>query len=61
VRTHSCQHFNHVLGPDASKIKRGEHSFNAPDELRELSIETGIAKVEVQTVVQQIAFPSVLD
>jgi ubiquinone/menaquinone biosynthesis C-methylase UbiE len=25
-----------VLGPNASKIKRGEHSFNAPDELREL-------------------------
>src|ERR1700676_2872719 len=50
-----------VLGPNASKIKRGEHSFNAPDELRELLIEAGFAKVEVQTVVQQIAFPSVLD
>ena len=50
-----------VLGPNASKIKRGEHSFNAPEELRELLIEAGFAKVEVQTVVQQIAFPSVLD
>ena len=50
-----------VLGPNASKIKRGEHSFNAPDELRELLIEAGFAKVEVQTVVQQIAFPSVLE
>jgi ubiquinone/menaquinone biosynthesis C-methylase UbiE len=50
-----------VLGPNASKIKRGEHSFNAPDELRELLIDAGFAKVEVQTVVQQIAFPSVLD
>jgi ubiquinone/menaquinone biosynthesis C-methylase UbiE len=50
-----------VLGPNASKIKRGEHSFNAPDELRELLIEAGFANVEVQTVVQQIAFPSVLD
>lgn len=50
-----------VLGPNASKIKRGEHSFNAPDELRELLTEAGFAKVEVQTVVQQIAFPSVLD
>jgi len=50
-----------VLGPNASKIKRGEHSFNAPDELRELLIEAGFAKVEVETVVQQIAFPSVLD
>ncbi|MGY2903181.1 class I SAM-dependent methyltransferase [Bradyrhizobium sp. URHC0002] len=50
-----------VLGPNASKIKRGEHSFNAPDELREPLIEAGFVKVEVQTVVQQIAFPSVLD
>jgi ubiquinone/menaquinone biosynthesis C-methylase UbiE len=50
-----------VLGPNASKIKRGEHSFNAPDELRELLIEAGFAKVDVHTVVQQIAFPSVLD
>jgi ubiquinone/menaquinone biosynthesis C-methylase UbiE len=50
-----------VLGPNASKIKRGEHSFNASDELQELLIEAGFAKVEVQTVVQQIAFPSVLD
>jgi ubiquinone/menaquinone biosynthesis C-methylase UbiE len=50
-----------VLGPNASKIKRGEHSFNAPEELRELLIEAGFAKVEVQTVVQLIAFPSVLD
>jgi ubiquinone/menaquinone biosynthesis C-methylase UbiE len=50
-----------VLGPNASKIKRGEHSFNSPDELRELLIDAGFARVEVQTVVQQIAFPSVLD
>jgi ubiquinone/menaquinone biosynthesis C-methylase UbiE len=50
-----------VLGPTASKIKRGEHSFNAPDELRELLTEAGFCKVEVQTVVQQIEFPSVLD
>ena len=50
-----------VFGPNASKIKRGEHSFNAPDELRELLIDARFANVEVQTVVQQIAFPSVLD
>jgi ubiquinone/menaquinone biosynthesis C-methylase UbiE len=50
-----------VLGPNASKIKRGEHSFNAPDELRAPLIEAGFANVEVQTVVQQIAFPSVID
>jgi ubiquinone/menaquinone biosynthesis C-methylase UbiE len=49
-----------VLGPTASKIKRGEHSFNAPEELRELIIQAGFPRVEVQTVVQQIAFPSVL-
>jgi ubiquinone/menaquinone biosynthesis C-methylase UbiE len=50
-----------VLGANASKIKRGEHSFNAPTELRELLVEAGFARVEVETVVQQIAFPSVLD
>ena len=50
-----------VLGPTASKVKRGEHSFNAPEELQKLLIDTGFANVEVQTVVQQIAFPSVLD
>lgn len=50
-----------VLGTDASKIKRGEHSFKAPDELREPIVETGFTNVDVQTVVQQIAFPSVLD
>jgi ubiquinone/menaquinone biosynthesis C-methylase UbiE len=50
-----------AVGPNASKIKRGEHSFNAPDELQELLIEAGFANVEVRTVVQQIAFPSVLD
>jgi ubiquinone/menaquinone biosynthesis C-methylase UbiE len=50
-----------VLGPNASKIKRGEHSFNAPDELEKLLIEAGFVEVEVQTVVQQIVFPSVLD
>jgi ubiquinone/menaquinone biosynthesis C-methylase UbiE len=52
---------DHVLGPNASKIKRGEHSFNAPDELQELLIDAGFAEVEVQTVVQKIVFPSVLD
>jgi ubiquinone/menaquinone biosynthesis C-methylase UbiE len=50
-----------VFGPAASKIKRGEHSFNAPDGLRDLLTDAGFAKVVVQTVVQQITFPSVLD
>jgi ubiquinone/menaquinone biosynthesis C-methylase UbiE len=50
-----------VLGPTASRIKRGEHSFNASDELKKLLIDAGFAEVQVQTVVQKIAFPSVLD
>jgi SAM-dependent methyltransferase len=50
-----------ALGPTASRIKRGEHSFGAPDELRDLCAGAGFSKVEVHTVVQQIAFPSVLD
>jgi ubiquinone/menaquinone biosynthesis C-methylase UbiE len=52
---------DHVLGPNASKMYRGEHSFGAPDQLQELLIGAGFAKVDVQTVVQKIAFPSVLD
>ena len=50
-----------VLGPPASKIKRAEHSFNAPDELKEALLDAGFAEVEVQTVELEIAFPSVLD
>jgi len=50
-----------VLGPTASRIKRGEHSFNAPEELRDLLTGAGFANVEVHIVIQQIAFPSVLD
>jgi ubiquinone/menaquinone biosynthesis C-methylase UbiE len=50
-----------VLGPTASRIKRSEHSFNAPDDLRDLLTGAGFSKVEVYTVVQQITFPSVLD
>ena len=50
-----------VLGPTASKIKRAEHSFNAPDGLKEPLMDAGFAEVEVQTVVLEIAFPSVLD
>lgn len=50
-----------VLGPEASKIKRGEHSFDAPDELQRLLIDAGFAEVDVRTVAQKIVFPSVLD
>jgi len=50
-----------LLGPTASQIKRDEHSFSAPEELRDRLIAAGFDKVEVRTVVQHIAFPSVLD
>jgi ubiquinone/menaquinone biosynthesis C-methylase UbiE len=50
-----------LLGPDASRIKRGEHSFMSPDQLHERLIDAGFAEIEVQTVVQDIEFPSVLD
>ena len=50
-----------VLGPEASRIKRGEHSFAAPAQLEKLVLDAGFGLVEVQTVVQTIVFPSVLD
>ncbi|MBR0724097.1 methyltransferase domain-containing protein [Bradyrhizobium manausense] len=50
-----------VLGSDASLIKRGEHSFGAPGELEELLFNAAFESVRVDTVVQGIAFPSVLD
>jgi ubiquinone/menaquinone biosynthesis C-methylase UbiE len=50
-----------VLGPQASRIKRGEHSFANPLQLEKLLRDAGFGTVEVQTVVQTIVFPSVLD
>jgi ubiquinone/menaquinone biosynthesis C-methylase UbiE len=50
-----------VLGPDASRIKRGEHSFSEPGELEALVTKAEFRAVQVRTVVQEIAFPSVLD
>lgn len=50
-----------VLGPDASRIKRGEHFFANPAQLRALLEDAGFGAIDVQTVVQTIAFPSVLD
>jgi ubiquinone/menaquinone biosynthesis C-methylase UbiE len=50
-----------VLGPDASRIKRGEHSFANPTQLETLLRDAGFGTVEVETVVQTIVFPSVLD
>jgi ubiquinone/menaquinone biosynthesis C-methylase UbiE len=50
-----------VLGPEASRIKRGEHSFASPAQLEKLLDDAGFGTVDVQTVVQTISFPSVRD
>ncbi|MDA9406354.1 class I SAM-dependent methyltransferase [Bradyrhizobium sp. CCBAU 45384] len=50
-----------VLGGEASRIKRGEHSFATAGDLQELIRNAEFENVQVDTVVQQIAFPSVLD
>ena len=50
-----------VLGAEASRIKRGEHSFVDPAQLGTLLRDAGFGVVEVRTVAQTIAFPSVLD
>ena len=50
-----------VLGPQASRIKRGEHSFTNPAQLEALLRDAGFGTIDVQTVVQTIAFPSVMD
>jgi hypothetical protein len=43
------------------RIKRGEHSFASPVQLEKLLRDAGFGIVDVQTVVQTIQFPSVLD
>jgi len=50
-----------VLGQEASRIKRGEHSFANPAQLEKLLRDAGFGTVDVKTVVQTIVFPSVLD
>jgi len=50
-----------VLGREASRIKRGEHSFASPAQLEKLLDDAGFGTVDVQTVVQTISFPSVRD
>jgi ubiquinone/menaquinone biosynthesis C-methylase UbiE len=50
-----------VLGKDASRMKRGEHSFSAPAQLETLLRTCGFQAVDVQTVQQTLVFPSVLD
>jgi hypothetical protein len=52
---------DHVLGPESSRIKRGEHSFAGPVRLGTLLKESGFGAVDMQTVEQTIMFPSVLD
>jgi ubiquinone/menaquinone biosynthesis C-methylase UbiE len=50
-----------VLGTHASRIKRGEHAFAHPEQLAALLTEADFHDVDVETVVQRITFPSVLD
>lgn len=50
-----------VLEAGASQIKRGEHSFAEAAQLETLLKDAGFSPVAVQTVVQTISFPSVLD
>jgi ubiquinone/menaquinone biosynthesis C-methylase UbiE len=50
-----------VLGPQASRIKRGEHSFANPAQLEMLLRGAGFSTIDVLTVEQTIVFPSVLD
>ena len=50
-----------VVGKDASRIKRGEHSFDDVTQLEALLRSSGFKAVDVQTVEQTIVFPSVLD
>jgi hypothetical protein len=50
-----------VLGPDASRIKRGEHTFADPAQLNNLLRDAGFGAIDVATVKQTIVFPSVLD
>jgi hypothetical protein len=50
-----------VVAGDASRIKRGEHSFTDATQLETLLRDSGFNAVDVQTVEQTIVFPSVLD
>ncbi len=55
------QALDQVLGREASRIKRGEHSFANPGQLESLLRDAGFRTVVVSTVQQTIVFPSVLD
>jgi hypothetical protein len=61
VIPHSYLRLTASLGRMHPKPNAGEHSFDAPDQLHEQLRDTGFTAVEVQTIVQDIEFPSVLD
>jgi ubiquinone/menaquinone biosynthesis C-methylase UbiE len=50
-----------IIGGEASRIKRGEHSFTDATQLETLLRDSGFNAVDVQTVEQTIVFPSALD
>jgi hypothetical protein len=50
-----------VFGTDASRIKRGEHSFANPTQLENLVRDAGFSAVDMHAVEQTIIFPSVFD
>jgi ubiquinone/menaquinone biosynthesis C-methylase UbiE len=52
---------DNIVGRNASRIKRGEHSFNDARQLEALLRSTNFNAADVQTVEQTIVFPSVLD
>jgi ubiquinone/menaquinone biosynthesis C-methylase UbiE len=49
------------LGPAASRTKRVEHIFSAPDEVRTIITGAGFGEIVLNTVTKQITFPSVFD
>jgi ubiquinone/menaquinone biosynthesis C-methylase UbiE len=52
---------DHLLGPNASRIKRSEHIFAEAREVAALIASAGLDHIEVSTVTKRITFPSVLD
>ena len=49
------------FGADASRIKRAEHAFSNPEQVRDLIAGEGFHRVNVATVTKPIRFPSVQD
>jgi hypothetical protein len=50
-----------VLGAGSSSIKRVEHAFQNPDELRSLLADAGFGAIDVQAVTKEVTFPSITD